>query len=226
MKYIWHLNFHSSLKESFKPSLSLPSQRRQVWYSSLRMSFHIGMAEDFNIVNLLRRSESESEFLHCKSFCLLIGWKVNSYMVNLLKGVWMVAVTPLPSTWSRTARNIGHLHVGSLINYFFGKEEKEAKWIKLLLCPPLQGHPKGVVEGASVDGKLLESHAVLAIRAAPCRFIENNRKISSIKIKEWHCWNWPISWFSVPCRPAFVLTFNLLWATLHLQFDDHNCNKQ
>ena len=145
MKYIWHLNFHSSLKESFKPSLSLPSQRRQVWYSSLRMSFHIGMAEDFNIVNLLSliRWESESEFLHCKTFRLLIGWKVNSYMVNLLKGVWMVAVTPLPSTWSRTARNIGHLQVGSLINNFFLQRRERSKMNQITSLPPSSRPPQG-----------------------------------------------------------------------------------
>ena len=142
MKYIWHLNFHSSLKESFKPSLSLPSQRRQVWYSSLRMSFHIGMAEDFNTVNLLSLSrwERESEFLHCKSFCLFIEWKVNSYMVNLLKGVWMVAVTPLPSTWSRTARNIGHLQVGSLINY--QKKRKKQNESNYFFAPLFKATPR------------------------------------------------------------------------------------
>ena len=51
-------------------------------------------------------------------------------------------------------------------------EEKE-KEVYLLFNPPLQGHLYGVVNGAGVDGQLLESHAVLAISPAPARSCSN-----------------------------------------------------
>ena len=55
-----NLNFHSSSKESFNPSLSLPSQRRQVCNSSLRILICEAFLCNFKVIPIVKES------LHCE----------------------------------------------------------------------------------------------------------------------------------------------------------------
>ena len=81
-------------------------------------------------VKLLTKSKNEK--LKLVLYFSLYATKVNSYMVNLLNGGWLMPVTLPPSTCSRTARNIGHLQIRTLIHR---TEEKGKKDVNTFSSP-------------------------------------------------------------------------------------------